>query len=234
VFLPERSAEARRAAIVGEGADVVVVDGTYEEAVARAAAEAEAPGVVELADVGGAGPPGWAVDGYATLFEEAAEQADFNLLVVPVGVGSLASAAARFAAGRGVPVVAAEPLTAACLSASIAAGSPQTVETPGSTMAGLDCAEVSPSAWPDLRAGISATIALEDEEAHTAMRELAGAGLVVGESGAAPLAALRVLAEDPDAAAVREAVRFGSTTRALLVATEGATDPVNYDKVVSG
>ena len=33
VFLPARSARARREAIAGEGAEVVVVDGTYEEAV---------------------------------------------------------------------------------------------------------------------------------------------------------------------------------------------------------
>ena len=36
VFLPERAALARREAIAGEGAEVVVVDAAYEEAVARA------------------------------------------------------------------------------------------------------------------------------------------------------------------------------------------------------
>ena len=36
VFLPARSARARREAIAGEGAEVVVVDGTYEEAVVAA------------------------------------------------------------------------------------------------------------------------------------------------------------------------------------------------------
>ena len=46
VFLPARSLPARREAIAGEGAEVVIVDGTYEDAVARAAAEARAPGVL--------------------------------------------------------------------------------------------------------------------------------------------------------------------------------------------
>src|SRR3954469_20598728 len=36
VFLPGRSLPARRAAIAGEGAEVVIVDGAYEDAVARA------------------------------------------------------------------------------------------------------------------------------------------------------------------------------------------------------
>ena len=55
IFLPARSSAARRAAIAGEGAELVVVDGTYEDAVARAAAEGAAPGVLEIADVGGLG-----------------------------------------------------------------------------------------------------------------------------------------------------------------------------------
>ena len=38
VFLPARSLAVRREAIAGEGAEVVVVDGDYEEAVARATA----------------------------------------------------------------------------------------------------------------------------------------------------------------------------------------------------
>ena len=44
VFLPARSLAARRDAIAGEGAEVVIVDGTYEDAVARAAAEGAQPG----------------------------------------------------------------------------------------------------------------------------------------------------------------------------------------------
>ena len=98
VFLPSRSARARREAIASEGAEVVVVDGTYEEAVIAAHSAAAEPGAAEIADVGDSPQAAWVIDGYATLFAEAAEQADFDLLVVPVGVGSLAAAAARFAA----------------------------------------------------------------------------------------------------------------------------------------
>src|SRR3954451_14576075 len=109
VFLPARSSGARREAIAGEGAEVVVVDGDYEEAVTLAAAAGLQPGVLELADVGGSGPAASGVDGYATLFAEAAQQGGpFDLVVVPVGVGSLAAAAARFGAQAGAKVVGAE------------------------------------------------------------------------------------------------------------------------------
>ena len=230
VFLPARSVAARREAIAGEGAEVVVVDGAYEEAVAAAAEEGARPGALEIADVGDSGPARWVIDGYATLFAELAEP--FDILLVPVGVGSLAAAAARFGASAGVKVVGVEPVAAACLTASLHAGAPVVVETPGTTMAGLDCAEVSAGAWPELRDGIHGTVTVTDDEAHAAMRELAAMGLAIGESGAAPLAAWHALRDDPEAAPLGDAVGLREGARVLLVATEGPTDPVAYERVV--
>ncbi|HEU0335909.1 MAG TPA: pyridoxal-phosphate dependent enzyme [Gaiellaceae bacterium] len=224
VYLPGRAAAARRDAIASEGAEVVVVDGAYEDAVARARADGARPGVLELTDVGGSATAEWVIDGYATLFAEAAEQGDFDLLLVPVGVGSLAAAAARFGAAHSVRVVGVEPVTAACLTASLAAGEPTAVETPGTTMAGLDCAEISPAAWPSLRHGVDGVVTVDDAEAAAATAELEQLGLEIGASGAAPLAALRALATDPACAALRAAVGLGPAGRVLLVATEGRTD----------
>lgn len=234
VFLPARSSERRRGAIAGEGAAITVVDGDYEEAVAQARAAATEPGCLEIADVGASGPAHWVIDGYQTLFAEAAAQGSHDLILVPVGVGSLAAAAARFAAataragtsaatGTRARVIGVEPATAACLTASLAAGRPTRIPTPGTTMAGLDCAEVSPAAWPSLRDGIHGTITVTDAEAGEAMRELAGAGLAIGECGAAPLAALRALAGDPACETLRQAVALHSSSRVLLIATEGLT-----------
>jgi diaminopropionate ammonia-lyase len=233
ILLPARAAPARRAAIEGEGADVYVVEGDYEHALALAAAEATHPGVVEIADAGMSAPAHWVIDGYATLFAEVAAHGAFDLLIVPVGVGSLAAAAARFAAAHGARVVGTEPDTAACLTAALAAGAPTAVPTPGTSMAGLDCAEVSPAAWPELRAGIAGAITVSDPEVHTAMRELAAAGLAIGDCGAAPLAALRALATDPACAELRAVVGLGAGTRVLLLATEGPTDPEAYRRTLA-
>jgi diaminopropionate ammonia-lyase len=212
ILLPERALPVRREAIEREGAEVVVVEGTYEDAVAAAAAASHEQGVLLVSDVGVSGPAEWVIDGYATLFEEARAQVAYDLLLVPVGVGSLAAAAARHGAAIGVPVIGVEPATAACLTASLAAGRPVRVETPGTAMAGLDCAEVSPAAWPALRTGIHRTVVVTDDETRAAMAELAEHGLAIGESGAAPLAALRHLAPSLDPG-----------SRVLLVATEGRT-----------
>jgi diaminopropionate ammonia-lyase len=223
IYLPDRSVAARREAIASEGAEVVVVEGAYEDALAQATEDATDPRVAEIADTGTSSTAEWVIDGYATLFDEALGQFPATLIVVPVGVGSLAAGAARAGANAGVPVVGVEPATAACLTASLAAGTPTSVVNPGTVMAGLDCAEISPTAWPTLAAGIAGMVTVDDGEARTAMAELAGQGLAIGECGAAALAALRALASDPACADLRASVGLGPESRALLIATEGLT-----------
>jgi diaminopropionate ammonia-lyase len=231
VYLPARAAPARVGAIAAEGAEVVVVEGTYEDAVARAAADGARDGCLELADVGESGPARWVIDGYATLFAEIDDA--FDVVIVPAGVGSLAAAAARHGAAGGARVVVVEPATAACVMASLAAGMPIRVATAGTTMAGLDCAEVSRAAWPELRSGLHGAVTVDDAETHRAMRDLRAHGLRIGDCGAAPVAALRALRADPACAALREALALGPAARVLLVATEGPTDPDAYARVTA-
>ncbi len=225
VLLPERALPARRQAIASEGAEVVVVEGgDYAEAVRRASEAGRQPGVLEIADVGASPAAHAVIDGYATLFAEIAEQtqAPIDVLLVPVGVGSLAAAAARFATTTRGRVVAVEPVTAACLTASLAAGFPMAVPTPGTTMAGMDCSEISSAAWHTLRDGIAGTVLVHDAEILAATEVFARAGIRVGECGAAALAGLRALVVEPAAAVLRRAVRLDQC-RVVLIATEGPT-----------
>jgi diaminopropionate ammonia-lyase len=133
-------------------------------------------------------------------------------------ISVMGAAAARWGAVAGVPVVGVEPDVAACLTAALEAGSPVEIPTPGTTMAGLDCAVVSQAAWPSLRTGIHSTITVSDDEVHAAMRSLSGRGLAIGDSGAAPYAAVGAV---PDRG------------RVLLIATEGPTDPDGYRRVLA-
>ena len=222
IFLPARASHARVEAIASEGAEVVRLDGDYEDAVAAAGEAGTEPGTANVADVSyDPGDPrgGWAIEGYSTLFRELAG-VEFDLLLVPIGVGSLAAAAVSFAAHLElpVPVVGVEPVSAACVTASLEAGEPVTIDAPGTTMAGLDCARPSAVAWPLLRDGLHATVTVSDDELAGPMRLLAGLGHQIGECGAAPLAALEACAE----------LGGGS----LAIATEGVTDPGSYHRVV--
>jgi diaminopropionate ammonia-lyase len=113
VFVPAVTEPATRVAIAGEGAEVVQVDGRYDEAVTAARQWAQdRPGAALVQDTAWPGyerVPGWIVEGYSTLFAEldaqlaAAGAGPPALVAVPVGVGSLAQAAVAHyrAAGRG-------------------------------------------------------------------------------------------------------------------------------------
>jgi len=91
-------------------------------------------------------------------------------------------------------------------------------------MAGLNCGTVSPVAWPVVSRGVDVFVAVDDAAAEQAMRDLATVGFVAGETGAAALAGLGVLA-----AARPDLVR---DRRALVLCTEGATDPNAYRRIV--
>jgi diaminopropionate ammonia-lyase len=103
VFVPAVTEPATRAAIAGEGAEVVQVAGDYDKAVAAARQWAQnhqgAALVQDTAWPGYEQVPGWIVEGYSTLFGELdAQLAETDagppaLVAVPVGVGSLAQAA---------------------------------------------------------------------------------------------------------------------------------------------
>ncbi len=100
-------------------------------------------------------------------------------------------------------------------------------------MAGLDAGTPSAAAWPTLADGLAGAIVVGDAEADRAMRDLAANGIEAGESGAAGLAGLRALVEDEACAALRVTARRGDIRSALVVVTEGATDPERYAQVVS-
>jgi diaminopropionate ammonia-lyase len=239
IFLPAATAPGRAERIAATGARPVRVDGDYDAAIAAAAQAARADGAVLIADMSedpDAPSPRWVVDGYSTLFAELSEQlpGSPDLVLVPAGVGSLTAAAVIWAAHQPGPphVLAVEPATAACVAAALTAGRPVRIPTPGTTMSGLDCGTASAVAWPVLRAGLTGAVQVTDEPVHQAMRDLAGCGLAIGDCGAAPLAALRALLTEPDHQPARDQLCLGPTTRVLLLATEGITDPASYRAVV--
>jgi diaminopropionate ammonia-lyase len=236
ILLPSSISHARAALIADEGAQVTRVDGSYDAAVAAARRVADARGATLIADTGTTATASWVIDGYTTLFREAAAQATapFDVVIVPIGVGSLAASAVRFAVHQwpDVAVIGVEPVAAACVTASLQAGAAVTVRTPGTSMTGMDCATPSPAAWPVLRTGLTGVITISDDEAHQAMRDLADQGVVAGDCGAATVAALHALRDDARCRGMCDAARYDRSARVLCVNTEGATDPVAYARIV--
>jgi diaminopropionate ammonia-lyase len=98
-------------------------------------------------------------------------------------------------------------------------------------MACLRCQSVSAVAWPALVAGVDAVMLVTDDEAATAVRALARAGIVAGASGAAGLAGVLVACADES---VRSRIGITSDSSIAVVNTEGATDPESYEAILAG
>ena len=243
VYLPAAVHPGTADAIAAEGATVVHVDGSYDDAVARAAAFARREPAAELVqDTGWEGyqrVPAWIVQGYATLFHEIDAQlraagvaAGPGLVAVPVGVGSLAQAAVAHYRGRtpgATPEVApeppailgVEPESAACVLASLLASELRSVPTGTTVMAGLNCGTPSGLAWPYLLAGMDAAIAVRDEDAERAVADLGRLGVRAGPSGGAALAGARRALTGAGSDHRRAELGSHGRTVAVLLSTEG-------------
>ncbi|HEY2280054.1 MAG TPA: pyridoxal-phosphate dependent enzyme [Streptosporangiaceae bacterium] len=227
VFVPTAMLPRTAALIESEGAEVVRIDGDYDEAVRAAAALAAAqPDHALVQDTAWPGyeqVPAWIVAGYQTLLEEIDDQLDQTpgLVVTPVGVGSLAQAVVTHYRQPGRPhpaVLAVEPDSAAGLLASLQAGEPVAVPTANTVMAGLNCGTVSAAAWPVLRQGNDAAVAVTDQAALAAVADLGRLGVSSGPSGAATLAGARAALTRPER---RAALGLSADAAVVLLSTEG-------------
>jgi diaminopropionate ammonia-lyase len=239
VLVPDGTAQARIRAIRAEGAAVTVVDGSYDDAVRRAAV-CDRRTTLVISDTSWPGYetiPTWIIEGYGTIFREAGHQLPStpDVVAVPLGVGALGAAAAEWARGSGsvqsIRLLGVEPATAACVLASVSRGRPTNVPGPHrSIMAGLNCGMPSLVALPSVASTFRTFAAIDDALVCDAMRVLASEGVEAGETGAAALAGL--LAVMHHAPRLVAALGLGASARVLLLITEGATDPHAYDRIV--
>ncbi|MGW1681816.1 diaminopropionate ammonia-lyase [Saccharopolyspora sp. NPDC002376] len=230
VFVPDVVGPGAIAAIRAEQAAVTVLGDDYDATVQRAAEEAESrPAAVLLQDTSWSGYekiPQWIVDGYSTMFAELDAQLSAigpALVVVPMGVGSLAHSVVTHYRSRDreqqAALLGVEPDTAACIQASLTAGRSSAVPTGSTIMAGLNCGTPSSLAWPYLRDGLDAAIAVSDEQAADAARELDALGVSSGPCGAATLAAARAALAEPGS---RADLGLPPDATVVLLNTEGA------------
>jgi diaminopropionate ammonia-lyase len=247
IFVPDGMALARRKSIAEEGAEVIVVDGTYDEAVELSTAEAGERTLL-VSDMSWPGYeriPLWVIEGYSTMLWEIDDELERrnevgpDLVVVQVGVGAFAAAVARHFRRPGAStrpkLMGVEPANANCLLESVAAG--RIVSVPGphdSIMSGLNCGRPSLVAWPTVSVGIDLLVTIDDGSASEAMRLAAESGIVSGETGAAGLGGLLELVGAGEEEAARRALGVGEDTRVLFFNCEGATDPDAYRRIVAG
>jgi diaminopropionate ammonia-lyase len=237
VYMAHDAAQARVDAIASEGAEVIRVDGSYDDAVRVLQHEAAANGWTIISDTAWPGYdriPFLIMLGYTHMLDEVEER--FTHLFVQGGVGGLLCAMASWCAFHrpDCKVIGVEPTQAACLQASARAGRPVAVEGPlQTTLAGLRNREVSPLAFESLLPNVDAFMAIDDEWAFEAMRELKTAGIRAGASGGAALGGLLAMYRDHSMRDVRDRLGLDSQSRVLAIVSEGVTDPALFEAITA-
>jgi len=246
IYIHREVSTARADVMEALGAEVVRINGNYDDSVRRAAKDAI---VFERTVISDTSYPGY-VDiprdvtmGYTVMLAEIVDQLGGEKpthVFVQAGVGGLAAMVCGYfwrVWGAARPrIVVVEPETANCLQESARKGEPVVVEGELSTlMAGLACGEVSINAWQVLDEGASDFLTVSESAVAPTMKLLAQGvdddqAIEAGESAVAGMAALILTGQSVSHS---QRLGIGPGSRVLLIGTEGATDPALYRELVS-
>lgn len=244
IFVHSGVSDERIAAIAAFDAEMIRVEGTYDDSVSEAERVCAEKGWIVVSDTSWPGYeriPALVMQGYTAMLNEAVRALRHTPthVFVQAGVGGLAAAVAgHFALHYGPArprLVVVEPDRAACLFESARAGAPIKIAHGEATiMAMLECYEPSLVAWRILSRAADGFLTIGEDDAADMMRRLAyprrtDPAIVAGESGGAGLAGLKVaLASD----AARGGLGLDETSRVFVINTEGATDRGRYEAIV--
>lgn len=249
VYMPKGTAEERLDNILKLGAEAYITDMTYDDAVRKAAKDAEDNGWILVQDTSHPGYeeiPERIMQGYTTMALEAVCQLGDTVpthVFLQAGVGSMAGAVAAFLADyykEKRPVITiVEPDTAACVFNTAAAGDGKLHPAEGemnTIMAGLACGEVCGLAWEMLSDYADFYMTVPDSFAADGMRALAhpdgdDAKIVSGESGASGFGTVYSVLKHPEFAYLKEQLGLDENSVVLCFSTEGATDRENYRRI---
>ncbi|MEO1494082.1 MAG: diaminopropionate ammonia-lyase [Pseudomonadota bacterium] len=238
---------AYREKVLGElGAEVIRVDGDYDETVEQTRKDAEEHGWLIVSDTSWPGyvePPREVMAGYGLMAREvvrALPEAPTHVFLQG-GVGGLAAAVAAVFAqewGEAAPrVVIVEPELAPCLIASARANGLTAVKIEEETiMAGLSCGEPSELAWNVLSRLAGDYMTIPEAVVGPTVRMLArpsGAqpAIEAGESGVAGLCGMISAAVQ---APLRDRLALDGDARVVLMGSEGVTDPHVFADLMAG
>lgn len=246
IYIHAEVSEGRAQVMRDFGADVIRIDGDYDDSVRLTKEEADENGWFVVSDTSWPGysePPRDVMSGYGVMVQEACEAVDQppTHVFLQGGVGGLAAgvaAALRQYWGDSTPrVVIVEPDRAACLFESARNRHVTNVEIAEETiMAGLSCGEPSELAWSILDDEAGDFLTIPDTLVGPSVRLLArpldtDPPIEAGESGVAGLSALIAARTDSE---LSMKLGLDATSRVLIIGSEGVTDPDIFEQIMQG
>ncbi|MBX2824810.1 MAG: diaminopropionate ammonia-lyase [Gammaproteobacteria bacterium] len=245
IYIHREVSQGREQAMSALGADVVRIDGDYDESVQRCASDSEQHNWQVISDTSYEGYrdiPRQVMAGYTTMIREILDESGKppTHVFVQAGVGGLAGAvaAALWAElGDAMPkLVVVESSHADCIIRSMRANAVANVKVEHETiMAGLSCGEMSEVAYDILSRCTTAVMTLPDDEVAHAMKIMAAGQaadqtLEAGECAVPGIIALLAACKD---SALTEHLGLSGESRVLVFGCEGATDPVLYQQLLA-
>ena len=246
IYIHAKVSEERASAMKNFGAEVIRINGTYDDSVEFARIEADKNKWIVVSDTSWPGyfePPRDVMLGYGVLTSEINEKltrAPTHIFLQSACGGfaaSVASALRHFWGDQTPRVVIVESELAACLFECAKANKLTSVRIKEETiMAGLSCGEPSDMAWEVLSEEASDFITIPDNIVPPTVRLLAfpeGNDPVIkaGESAVAGLAVLVCASKQPG---LREKLGLDKNSRVLLIGTEGVTDAEIFARIMEG
>ena len=196
IFVPSISPKEKVDRIRRQGAEVVVVDGYYDEALEASRGRAEETGELVMH----AFDQPEVVAGQGTIGAELSEQTgDADTVLVAIGGGGLIAGVAAWFEGR-VRVVGVEPETSACMHAALAAGEPVDVTYGGYAADSLGNRRAGQIAFEVVSRYVERVVLVPDDAIRDAQRALWDSVRLFAEpGGATAFAALLAGAYVPEA-----------------------------------
>lgn len=252
IYVPEYTTEQRIKNIKKHGAEVIIVDGDYDDAVAAAREESRKKGYVLVQDNSWEGYteiPMYITAGYKTMMVEMEnsihppEEPLVDFVFIQVGNGTWASSVVSYYRTRypkKMPtLISVEPLECDCMLESFRNGKIiKTSKSQKTALMGLRCGTPSLLAWEILKDGIDLFISIPDSYSIKAMHDLyypfkRDKQIFAGESGAAGLGGLIALSCDPALQGLKKEIGLNENSRVLVFVTEGVTDSEVFEELLS-
>jgi diaminopropionate ammonia-lyase len=252
IYVPDYTTEQRIKNIKKYGAEVIVVNGDYDQAVLTACTESEKKGYILIQDNSWEGYteiPMYIAAGYKTMMTEMEnsihppEEPLVDFVFIQAGNGTWASSVVAYYRirypGKMPKLITVEPTECDCIMESFRNEKlSRTTKSQKTAMAGLRCATPALLAWDILKNGIDVFMSIPDAYAIKAMQDFyypfkKDKQIFAGESGAAGLGGLIAIATDPALQGLKKEIGLNEESRILVFVTEGVTDSEVFEELIS-
>ena len=245
IFISEFVSEARGKAMSDLGADVIKVNGNYEQSLIECIKQSTENNWQIVQDVAWKDymtVPKYTMAGYSVMMREIIDQINseqISHIILQAGVGGMAGAMvagiARYLDNIPVTLVV-EPDSAACVLESIKTGKIEKIDIKReSLMGGMSCGEVSLVPWEILKNSVEHCISLPDDDIAKTMRLLGNSSfsdqsIVAGENSVPGVISLIASCEDQN---IKQKLKLDQNSNVLVIGCEGDTDKEMYQKLIS-